>query len=146
MNRINRNYGIIRSVSQDRSKIKIGMPMGGTFECRNEGFEVGQAVCFILDALGKRVLKVLPKEIADLQLFLGTNPALQEAIREPEPEEDEPVFIDDDPEFMGGIDDVITDYDPNERSVSEEYADLVGETLGKDDPDWEPDNWPEYIE
>lgn len=79
---INANYGVIRSVSNNRDKIKISSPRGGIFECRNEGFEIGQIVCFILDALNQRVLKVLPKEIADLQLMAGMNPELQEAMQD----------------------------------------------------------------
>jgi hypothetical protein len=79
---INANYGVIRSVNKNRDKIKIAAPRGGIFECRNEGFEIGQVVCFILDALNRRVLKVLPKEIADLQLMAGLNPELQEALQD----------------------------------------------------------------
>jgi len=82
MSNINANYGVVRAVSNNRSTIKIAMPRGGVFECRNEGFEIGQPVCFILDSLKRQIIKVLPKEIADAQLIIGLDPALQEALQE----------------------------------------------------------------
>ena len=82
MSNINANYGVVRAVSNNRSTIKIAMPRGGVFECRNEGFEIGQSVCFILDSLKRQIIKVLPKEIADAQLIIGQDTALQEALQE----------------------------------------------------------------
>jgi hypothetical protein len=136
---INANYGIVRSVSADRSRIKIRSPRGGTFECRNEGFEIGQAVCFILDALNKKVVKVLPKEVADVQAMLGLNPELQEALAD-EPEE-ETVVINDDPELMEDIDEIIYDV-TSEGYIAEEYLDFVSEIPGEEAERWDDADWP----
>ena len=79
---INANYGTVRAVSTDKSTIKVAAPRGGVFKCKNEGFEIGQEVCFILDALNRYIIKVLPKEVADMQALLGLNPDLQEVMQD----------------------------------------------------------------
>jgi hypothetical protein len=145
MRAINANYGIVRSVSQDRSKITIGATRGGTFECHNEGFEIGQTVCFLLDALGRRVIKVLPKWVADLQLYFGSNPELQEALRTDAPEpEPEPVGYDDQEEE----DDYekYADDGRDEGPSIEEYIDSFGTMSGNNVEGGEVEDWPEYIE
>jgi len=75
-----KNYGVVRGVSTDSAEITVAMPRGGEFRCKNNGFEIGQPVCFLLDTLGARVIKIWPKEIAALQEYLGSCPELQEAI------------------------------------------------------------------
>jgi len=136
---INANYGIVRSVSNDRTKISISSPRGGVFWCRNEGFEIGQAVCFILDALNRQVKKVLPKEVADMQFIMGLNPELQEALEE-EPEQ-ETVVINDDPELMEDIDEIIYDVTGEGYSI-EEYLDFVSEIPGEEVEGWDDADWP----
>jgi len=136
---INANYGIVRSVSNDRTKISISSPRGGIFWCRNEGFEIGQAVCFILDALNRQVKKVLPKEVADMQFIMGLNPELQEALEE-EPEQ-ETVVINDDPELMEDIDEIIYDV-TGEGYIAEEYLDFVSEIPGEEVEGWDDADWP----
>jgi hypothetical protein len=138
MKRINANYGVVRSVSGDKTRISISSPRGGVFWCRNEGFEVGQAVCYILDALNREVKKVLPKEVADMQFIMGLNPELQEALQE-EPEQ-ETVVIDDDPELMEEIDDYFDGTD--EGPSIEEYLDSICEIPGDPIEDWEFGDWP----
>jgi len=136
---INANYGIVRSVSADRAKISISSPRGGVFWCRNEGFEIGQAVCFILDALSRQVKKVLPKEVADIQVLLGLSPELQEALME-EPEQ-ETVIINDDPELMEDINEITYGVTGEGCSI-EEYLDFVGEVPGEEIEGCELDDWP----
>jgi hypothetical protein len=74
------NRGIVRAMSLDRTRMTIAMPRGGSFECDNNGFDVGQAVCFLLDGLGKRVIKVWPREIAEAMVVVGSLPEVQEVI------------------------------------------------------------------
>lgn len=139
---INANYGVIRSVSHNKAKITIAMPRGGTFECRNEGFEIGQAVCFILDTLCGKILKVLPKEIADLQLLAGLNPQLQEASQSK--------LIDSDAEISDDIAlmEEMTDANiPNNNIIGEgcsptERIDIVS-GMDRDMPEgWDSEDWP----
>ena len=136
---VNANYGVIRSVSGDRTTIKIRTPRGGIFECRNEGFEIGQPVCFILDALGRKVKKVLPKEVADIQAMMGLNPELQEALEEePEPET---VIINDDPELLEVLNETINDV-TGEGHSTEEYLDIISEMDREEPEGWDDANWP----
>jgi len=131
--RINANYGTVRAVSGDRTQIRISSPRGGDFWCRNEGFEVGQAVCYILDTLNRQVRKVLPKEVADMQFIMGLNPELQEALQE-EPEEE---TLD----FMEDINGTISN-GTGEGSSVEEYLDIISEIPGDPIEEWELDDWP----
>jgi len=136
--KVNANYGTVRSVSADRTRVRISAPRGGTFECRNEGFEIGQSVCFLLDALNRQVIKVLPKEVADMQAFMGSNPELQNALIE-EPEDADCVILDYDPELM----EVFHDNDiAGEGCSIEEYLDFLCETTGGDVEGWESEDWP----
>lgn len=136
---INANYGIVRAVSGDKTRISISPPRGGVFWCRNEGFEVGQAVCYILDALNQQVKKVLPKEVADMQFVMGLNPELQEALQEEL--EQETVVINDDPELMEDINEIIYDVTSDGYSV-EEYLDFVSEIPGEEVEGWDDADWP----
>jgi hypothetical protein len=125
---INANYGVVRSVSNNRERIKIVAPRGGIFECQNAGFEIGQAVCFILDTLGRQILKVLPKEIADLQLMAGLNPELQEAMQ------DKPINGDADVEDDIALMEEMTNANNGTISQgysSEEYIDIVSRMDGE---------------
>ncbi len=79
---LNKLQGIIQAISNDKSEIYLLLPRGGVVKARNEGFEVGDNVCIIVDPVRKKVLKVLPKLIADLTMEIGSNPILQSTIRE----------------------------------------------------------------
>lgn len=81
-NELNKLQGIVQEVSGDKSEISLLLPKGGIIKARNEGFEVGESVCIIVDPIRKKVLKVLPKVIADLTVIIGSNPILQSAIRD----------------------------------------------------------------
>jgi len=130
MIRVNAYHGVVRRVSRDRSRITISAPRGGTFECQNAGFRIGQEVCYILDTLNKKVTQVLPRNVADLQVLMGLNPELQEALQvEPEPER---IVIQDDPELMEDTNEFI----PSERPEDEEYIDILCEGTGGEITNW----------
>jgi len=138
--RVNANYGTIRSVSRDRTTVKIAAPRGGIFECRNEGFEVGQEVCFILDALNRRIIKILPKNVADAQYLLGLNLDLQEILQDKPINND--VEIPENVELMEETDGDITVN--SERCGHEEHLDLFRQTYGEEPEEWGSDDWPEF--
>ena len=140
---INDNYGVIRSVSKNRDKIKIASPRGGMFECQNAGFEIGQVVCFILDALNRRVIKVLPKEIADLQLMAGLNPELQEAMQDKPIDGD--ADIEDDIALMEEMTNANSRADSQGHSV-EELLDIISGMDGESPFGGDIDASPEYQE
>lgn len=79
---INDNSGTITSVSKDKTKIKILLDKGGTVTARNEGFEKGDKVCFILNATQTKIIKVIPKLVADITTSVGSSPILRAAIEE----------------------------------------------------------------
>jgi len=134
---INANYGTVRSVSHDKSTITIVAPRGGTFECKNEGFEVGQSVCFILDGLNRRIIKVLPKEVADMQALLGLNPDLQEVMQ------DEPLIGIEGPQTEEATHGKIINV--NDKGYgSEEYIDIISGITGEAPEGWDDSDWPGY--
>ena len=79
---INDNKGIVTNVSKDKTKIKILLPKGGIVTARNEGFEKGDQVCFILNATRTKIVKVIPKLVADITVMVGSNPILGASIEE----------------------------------------------------------------
>lgn len=84
MNTVNRYHGIVEKVSPDKTEITLRLPKGGILQARNEGFEVGDQVCFIMDPLGKSVIKVMPKILADVQVLVGSSPELQGVMMKPQ--------------------------------------------------------------
>jgi hypothetical protein len=81
---LNSNYGIVRRISKDRTTITIALPRGGTFEAKNAGFEIGDEVAFLLDSASQRVVKVIPKDVADARMAIAQNETLQQAISDNE--------------------------------------------------------------
>jgi len=79
---INDSGGTIISVSKDKTKIKILLDKGGTITARNEGFEKGDQVYFILNAIRTKIIKVIPKIVADATVAIGSNPILRAATEE----------------------------------------------------------------
>jgi len=79
---VNQYHGIVEKVSPDKTKITLRLPKGGLIEAKNEGFEVGDQVCFLMDPLGRKVIKVTPKILADVQVLIGSSPELQGALME----------------------------------------------------------------
>jgi len=85
---INDHEAIVQSVSNDKMEITLLLPRGGIAKAKNEGFEVGDNVCFILDPSNKIITKVLPKLVADLTVAVGSDPIMRAALQEaPDPEE-----------------------------------------------------------
>ena len=85
---INDHEAIVQSVSDDKTEITLLLPRGGTAKAKNEGFEVGDNVCFILDPSNKIITKVLPKLVADITAAVGSDPIIRASLQEaPDPEE-----------------------------------------------------------
>ena len=83
---INDNDGTIISVSKDKTSIKILLDKGGIITARNEGFEKGEKVCFILNAIRTKIIKVIPKLVADITTISNSDPLLR-ASTEEQPED-----------------------------------------------------------
>ena len=84
----NKHEAIVQSVSDDKTEITLLLPRGGIAKAKNEGFEVGDHVCFLLDSSKKKITKVLPKLFADLTVAVGSDPIMRAALHEaPDPEE-----------------------------------------------------------
>lgn len=84
----NDNEAIVQSISNDKTEITLLLPRGGLVKAKNEGFEVGDHVCFLLDSSEKKITKVLPKLFADLTVSVGSDPIMRAALQEaPDPEE-----------------------------------------------------------
>lgn len=122
---INKNYGVVRRISKDRSTIWIRLPRGGLVEAPNAGFEVGDTVCF-LTGLDRRIKQVIPKFVADLMVEVGNNPYLQAVIQQEDTTDGE---YDPDDDW------------PDNRPSVEERPDLYGyeyreiDEIGPSDPD-----------
>jgi len=86
---INELEGIVQSVSKDKTEITLSLPRGGTIKAQNEGFEAGENVCFFMNTAGTKVVKVIPKLVADLSAAIGEDPMLAHSIVERPVEEDE---------------------------------------------------------
>jgi len=95
---INDKSGTILSVSKDKTSIKVLLPKGGIVKVRNEGFEKGEQVCLIANATKTKIVKVVPKLIADMTAALGSDPILKAATEE-QPEDLEQDF--DEYEYYG---------------------------------------------
>lgn len=79
------NWGIVRRVSPDRTRITIAMPKGGTIDAPNAGFSLGQSVAFAINQFTKEVVSVVPREVAEVKRLLAMEPLLELAIASPEP-------------------------------------------------------------
>lgn len=86
---INELEGIVQTVSANKAEITLSLPRGGTIKAQNEGFEVGENVCFFMNTAGTKVVKVIPKLVADLAEAVGESPILANSIIERPVEEDE---------------------------------------------------------
>ena len=83
MTPINKNHGVVRRISPDKSRIWIRLPRGGVVEAQNEGLEVGDVVCFVVGPSGN-IVKVMPKYAADLIVEIANNPLLKSALQNKE--------------------------------------------------------------
>ena len=79
---INKNVAIVDRVLDSGQTIILHCKLGGRFTCRNQGFEVGDVVCYTIDPLTQQVVHILPKDVADLKVMLARDPDLQLAIVE----------------------------------------------------------------
>jgi len=86
---INELEGIVQSISKDKLEITLSLPRGGTLKARNEGFEIGERVCFFMNTAGTKIVKVIPKVVADVAAGIGEDPILASSIVERPDEEDE---------------------------------------------------------
>ena len=137
-------FGRVKRVSVDRTEITIALPRGGTLTCRNEGFRIGEEVCFVLDPSERYVIRVMPRDVAEARAMLAADIYLQHAIMEPpelRPEDtttDQPIFeeecyadINETNESDNGQD---TENDPDWDS-----GEVGGDGEGPDDYDRYPD-------
>jgi len=87
---INDNGGTVINVSKNKTKIKILLTKGGIVIARNEGFDKGDKVCFILNAMRTKIIKVIPQLIADVTTAIGSNPTLRSSMdKQPDNIEDD---------------------------------------------------------
>ena len=87
---INEKRGTVVDVSKDRTEITILLQKGGQVITRNAGFEIGDKVCFLLDAAKLRIIRVMSALTADVAVVVGSDPIMQAAlIEEPHDLEDE---------------------------------------------------------
>jgi hypothetical protein len=118
---INEKYGIVRRVSRDKQTIKIKLPQGGFAEAQNEGFDIGDKVCFVVGPSG-RIIKVILKLVADVIVGVANSPLMQSALQSNEEASDEY-----NPETNGIEDDC-----PDSRPSVTECPDLYGRKRGAD--------------
>lgn len=63
--------------------ILLDLPKGGSIRAPNMGaFDIGDEVAFTLDSTGKRVVLVMPKEMAEFYKSVGENELLQLSLKE----------------------------------------------------------------
>ncbi len=136
------NVGRVKRVSADRTEITVALPRGGTLVCRNEGFRIGEEVCFVLDPSERHVIKVVPRDVAEVRAMLAADIYLQHAIMEPpklRPEDkatNEPIFEEDCYEHIDKA------HEPSNRQDLTEDPDWDGRETGGDDQ--EPEDFLEY--
>jgi len=82
---LNSLHGIVWSIHNQT--IKILLPRGGIITTTSrqsiKGIHLGQHVAFIMDALDREIIEILPKEEADEIVERGSNHLLDTALREP---------------------------------------------------------------
>jgi len=81
-NLLNSNRGTVTRILDGGMHIELRLPRGGRIQCANRGFEVGEVVCFTLDATGRNIIHVLPKDIADLKVAIAQDPMLTASLME----------------------------------------------------------------
>lgn len=132
---INEKYGIVRQVSPDKQTIKIKLPQGGFAKARNEGFDIGDKVCFVVGPSG-HVIKVILKLVADVIVGVANSPLMQSALQSNEEVSD----------VHNPDTNRIEDDCPDSRPSIEECPDLYGRKRGADVEVGEdypgPETWP----
>lgn len=80
------NWGMVRCVSRDRTRITISLPKGGTIDAPNAGFSLGECVAFTLNQLTNEVIRVIPRDVAEVGRLLAMEPLIELAVSvAPEP-------------------------------------------------------------
>jgi hypothetical protein len=139
MTQIWNNWGIIRRISSDRTRITIGLPKGGSIDAPNAGFSLGECVAFTINQLTNEVVSVLPREVAEVKRLLASQPLLELAVSvAPEPRIEEsgiPREITTE-EILEVLDEYCTN-DDSKRQETSDSADLCGGESGELIEDWE---------
>lgn len=81
-NLVNSNVAVVARLLDGGQRVELRLPKGGRAQAPNRGFEVGEVVCYTLDATGRRIVQILPKEVADLKVAIAQDPILQSALQE----------------------------------------------------------------
>jgi len=144
------NRGIVRRISPDKTTITIALPRGGKLTCRNEGFEIGEEVCFVLDPSRRRVIKVMPRDVAEIRQMIAADPILQHAIMEPSTLTLEEDYYGDHDHYEHGYRQIV-EASPHHRSHEigriieggENYPDHSDQD---NDAIWTDDNWADETE
>jgi hypothetical protein len=133
------NWGIVRRISRDRTRITISLPKGGTIDAPNAGFSLGECVAFSVNQLTKEVVSVVPREVAEVKKLLASQPILELAISvAPEPISEESGI----PEVIKSreMEEILNDYFNNVECEGQETSDGADLGCGEDRdlvPGWE---------
>ncbi len=93
----NGNRGLISKIVDDGRTVIIDLPKGGSIRAPNMGaFEVGDEVAFTLDATERRVVVVMPIEMANWYKAMGENELIQLSLKEDQ--RGTILYIDNDPD------------------------------------------------
>jgi hypothetical protein len=117
---INGNRGLVSKITDSGRTVVIDLPKGGSIRAPNMGaFEIGDEVAFTLDASGRRVVTVMPIEMANWYKAMGENKIMQLSLKEDQ---------------HGTI--LYLYNDPDNGQVIEVSADLSRGKTGESDPYW----------
>lgn len=127
--------GLVSKVIDGGRNVILDLPKGGSIRAPNMGaFEIGDEVCFTLDATGRRVVLVMPREMAEWHDAKVENEMIQLALKEDQ--HGHVIFIDDDPDQgqtiavtvdIGGREPGEGDSDGGDNTLDEHlYADADG--------------------
>jgi len=89
--RVNEYQGTVVAISKNKAEITIQTAKGSKVKAKNEGFEIGDKICFLLDIADLNIVKVMSRLTADLLETVGSDPTLQ-AVIEGQPEDLEQDF------------------------------------------------------
>lgn len=88
---LNSNSAVVTRLLDGGRSVELRLPKGGRVSAPNRGFEIGEIVCYTLDATGRRIVTILPKEVADLKVAIAQDTMLQSALQE---YDDDPIETD----------------------------------------------------
>lgn len=112
--------GVVKKVMG--ANIEVTLPSGGVILAPHLGFDRGDEVAFTLDILSKKVVRMIPKEMAEFKNLLAIEPLLSIAIHATQTEEEEreePHIEDGDKETLEMEDIHGIDYDCSSGQESE---------------------------